>query len=147
MTTTITDRKQRAKAAKRAAPGSKERILEKRTAISSPEAAYPGPVSRSLRAEFGFTRKTLSRVTGLSERTLASWEAGARLNDANRRAMNAAARLLHALAEVVHKDAIAPWFETPNDVFGGLKPAEVMERGEGDRLWRMIYFLGSGAAS
>jgi hypothetical protein len=39
------------------------------------------------------------------------------------------------------------WLDTPNDAFGGLKPVEVTERGEADRLWRMIYFLGSGTAS
>ena len=50
-------------------------------------------------------------------------------------------------AEVVRKKAIAAWLDTPNDGFNGLKPVEVIERGEIDRLWDMIYFLGSGAAS
>ena len=48
---------------------------------------------------------------------------------------------------MVRKDAISKWLETPNEAFGQLKPIEVMERGEMDRLWRMLYFLGSGAAS
>ena len=86
-------------------------------------------------------------MTGLSERTLASWEAGNKLNEANQRALTAAERLLTALEEVVRKEAIAPWLETPNTAFGGLKPVEVMERGESDRLWRMIYHLASGSAS
>ena len=30
----------------------------------------------TLREEFGLTRKTFARMTGLSERTLATWEAG-----------------------------------------------------------------------
>jgi hypothetical protein len=55
--------------------------------------------------------------------------------------------LLLALAEVIRKEAIPGWLETPSDGFGGLKPVEVVERGEGDRLWRMIYFLGSGTSS
>ena len=50
-------------------------------------------------------------------------------------------------AEVVRQEAIVPWLETPNEAFGHLKPIEVIERGEMDRLWRMLYFLGSGAAS
>jgi len=54
---------------------------------------------------------------------------------------------LRDLAEVIRKEAIAIWLETPNEAFGGLKPVEVVERGEIDRLWRMIYFLGSGTAS
>jgi DNA-binding transcriptional regulator YiaG len=101
----------------------------------------------TLRGDFGLTRKTLARMTGLSERTLASWETGAKLGEAAQRHITAIERLLHALAAVVHKEAIADWLDKPNDAFGDLKPVEVLERGEADRLWRMIYFLGSGTAS
>lgn len=100
-----------------------------------------------LRSEFGLTRKTLSRMTGLSERTLATWEAGGSLNDAGQRALVSVERLLRALAEVIRREAIAGWLEEPNEGFGNLKPLEVLERGEADRLWRMIYFVGSGTAS
>jgi len=89
----------------------------------------------------------LARLTGLSERSLATWERGGTLNEAGRRAITLAERLLRDLAEVIRKEAIAIWLETPNEAFGGLKPVEVVERGEIDRLWRMIYFLGSGTAS
>jgi hypothetical protein len=37
--------------------------------------------------------------------------------------------------------------DTPNDAFGGLKPLEVIERGEIDRLWNMIFYLESGVPS
>ncbi len=113
---------------------------------TKPPRQAKGAVS-PLRAEFGLTRKTLARMTGLSERTLATWEAGGTLNDAGQRVLVAAERLLRALAEVIRKEAIAEWLEQPNDGFGGFKPLEVLERGEADRLWRMIYFVGSGTAS
>jgi DNA-binding transcriptional regulator YiaG len=100
-----------------------------------------------LRDEYGLTRKTLARMTGLSERTLATWEGGGKLNEAGQRSLTSVKRLLDALAEVIRKEAIADWLEKPNEGFGGLKPLEVVERGEADRLWRMIYFLGSGTAS
>jgi antitoxin Xre/MbcA/ParS-like protein len=51
------------------------------------------------------------------------------------------------LAEVVRPDAIPQWLDTPNDAFDGLKPLEVIERGEIDRLWNMIFYLESGVAS
>ena len=86
-------------------------------------------------------------MTGLSERTVATWEDGGRINDADVRAIKAVERFLGELAEVVRQEAIVPWLETPNEAFGHLKPIEVIERGEMDRLWRMLYFLGSGAAS
>jgi hypothetical protein len=33
---------------------------------------------------------------------------------------------------------------TPCEELGSLKPVEVLERGEVDRLWRMVYLMGSG---
>lgn len=54
------------------------------------------------------------------------------------------ARLHKALGEVVNADAIGPWLVTPNEAFGGLKPVELIERGEIDRLWEMVYRWQSG---
>lgn len=54
-------------------------------------------------------------------------------------------KIQRALAELVHEDAIGPWMDEPNDEFAGLKPIEVIERGEIDRLWALIYDLRSGS--
>lgn len=99
------------------------------------------------RQEFGITRRTLSRMTGLSERTLATWESGANIGDAGARTMTQIQRLLREMSEVIQKNHIAAWLETPSDGFGNLKPIEVLERGEIDRVWRALYFLGSGTSS
>jgi hypothetical protein len=56
-------------------------------------------------------------------------------------------RLRERRCEVVNEEAIAGWLDSPNEAFGGLKPLEVIERGEVDRLWTMIYHLESGVAS
>jgi Protein of unknown function (DUF2384) len=56
-------------------------------------------------------------------------------------------RFRERLAEVVAADAIPAWLDTPNEAFGGLKPLEVIERGEIDRLWQMIFYLESGVTS
>jgi hypothetical protein len=53
-------------------------------------------------------------------------------------------RLQAKLAKVIKPEALARWMDTPNESFGGLKPLEVVERGETDRLWRMCYQLASG---
>jgi hypothetical protein len=42
---------------------------------------------------------------------------------------------------------VTAWLETPNEAFDGSTPLQVIERGESDRLWRMIYFLRSGEPS
>ena len=47
---------------------------------------------------------------------------------------------------VVEADAIPGWLNTPNEAFDGLKPLEIIERGEIDRLWNMIIYLESGVA-
>jgi Antitoxin Xre/MbcA/ParS C-terminal toxin-binding domain len=53
-------------------------------------------------------------------------------------------RLTSALSEVMKKESLGKWLQTPNEAFDGLKPIEVIERGEIDRIWAMIYFLRSG---
>ena len=125
--------------------------IRRGTSPSTPRAeknrTRSGSLLPDLREEFGITRRMLARMTGLSERSLATWESGGKLNEAGRRALTGTERLLRALAEVVRMEAIAGWLETPNQSFDNLKPVEVMERGQEDRLWRMIYLLGSGTLS
>ncbi|MEM7478202.1 MAG: antitoxin Xre/MbcA/ParS toxin-binding domain-containing protein [Planctomycetota bacterium] len=52
-------------------------------------------------------------------------------------------RLCDALTDVVEPSALGDWFDAPNDAFGGLKPIEVIERGEIDKLWEMFFKLRS----
>lgn len=53
-------------------------------------------------------------------------------------------RLQQALSRVLRPESIGPWLRTPNDAFSGLRPIEAIERGEADRIWRMIHELESG---
>ncbi len=52
--------------------------------------------------------------------------------------------LCRELEEVTEPAAIGPWLMAPNEEFGGMKPIELIERGETFRIWRMIFFLKSG---
>lgn len=99
---------------------------------------------RDLRERFGLNRKVFSRVVGFSERAIADWEADKPLSGVSLQRMREMSRLQLALAHVMREEFIATWLNTPNDGFEGLKPLEVIERGEIDRLWRMIYQLESG---
>lgn len=100
-----------------------------------------------VRRNLGLTRKLFSRLTGYSERAIASWEAGARPDEPGLRRIRETERFQAKLAEVVRPEEIPHWLDTPNEAFEGLKPLEVIERGEIDRLWNMIYYLESGVAS
>ena len=89
--------------------------------------------------------RTLSRLTGFSERAIAGWEGGAPVSEPARRRLLEIDRFRRRLAEVVAPGSIPEWLDTPNDAFQGLKPVEVIERGEIDRLWNMIFYLESGS--
>jgi DNA-binding transcriptional regulator YiaG len=102
---------------------------------------------RDIRQSLGLTRSVFSRLSHFSERAIADWESGETLSNQSRQRMVELKRLQEALAEVVEPAYVGQWLQAPNDAFEGLKPLEVIERGETDRIWRMIYLLESGVPS
>jgi transcriptional regulator with XRE-family HTH domain len=100
-----------------------------------------------VRGRLGLSRKLFSRLAGFSERAIADWEGGKPVSEPGLRRIRELARFRDRLAEVVAADAIPAWLDAPNEAFDGLKPLEVIERGEIDRLWNMIFYLESGVAS
>jgi DNA-binding transcriptional regulator YiaG len=101
----------------------------------------------TVRQKLGLSRRVFSRLTGFSERAIANWEAGGKPDEPGMRRIRETERFQAKLAEVVQPTEIPRWLDTPNDAFGGLKPLEVIERGEIDRLWNMIYYLEAGVPS
>jgi transcriptional regulator with XRE-family HTH domain len=106
-----------------------------------------GSLVADVRRKLGLTRKVFSRLTGFSERAIANWERGGKPDEPGLRRIRETERFQARLAEFVQLQAIPEWLDTPNDAFDGLKPLEVIERGEIDRLWNMIFYLESGVAS
>jgi transcriptional regulator with XRE-family HTH domain len=100
----------------------------------------------SLREQLALTRKTFSRLTGFSERAVSGWEHGKPINESGLRRIREIERLQRKLASLVNAEVIPEWLETPNPEFDNLKPLEVIERGEVDRIWNMIFYLESGTA-
>jgi DNA-binding XRE family transcriptional regulator len=97
-----------------------------------------------LRDRLQMPRVVFGRVVNVSERTIAKVESAAQQVAKLRRPYNEVFRLVQALSEVVHPEALGTWFTMPNDALDGLKPIEVIERGEIDRLWEMAFRLRSG---
>jgi hypothetical protein len=91
-------------------------------------------------------RDLFARLVPNSTRSLADIEAGKPPAGGVQRKLLEVQRVVEALSEVIAADAIGPWMLAPNEAFDGLKPREVIERGEVDRIWRMIFLLRSGAA-
>ncbi len=108
--------------------------------------AKPSKVAE-FRRVLQLTQPEFARLVPISVRSLASLEAGAAPTEAIGRKLIELERLANSLAEVMRQETIGTWLKTPNPAFDGLKPVEVIERGEIDRLWSMIYFLRSGVPS
>ena len=53
-------------------------------------------------------------------------------------------RLLDGLARVMQPAQVGHWLKSPNPAFDGSTPLQLVERGEIDRIWRMLFDLESG---
>jgi DNA-binding transcriptional regulator YiaG len=93
---------------------------------------------------YDLKRTDLGRLTGFSLRALAEWSAGKLPSEPARRRLHEVRRLLDALGEVVKVEAIPQWLGKRNAAFDNMTPLQVIEVGEIDRLWQMVYQLGSG---
>jgi len=130
----------------------KERSKSKPAVVSVPVQGLAGKglirlgkESRlELRDRLQMPRVVFGRVVNVAERTIAKVEAKAQQVEKLRRPYNEVYRLYQALSEVVEPDSLGAWFTNPNEAFDGLKPIEVIERGEIDRLWEMVFRLRSG---
>ena len=93
---------------------------------------------------FGVGQTDLVRMTGFSPRTVGSWAAGKAPTGPARKVLAETTRILKGLAEIMDENDVVPWLKEPNHAFDGSTPLQVIERGEADRIWRMIYQLESG---
>jgi len=105
-----------------------------------------GKVISRLRHQIGFTQPEFSRLTGYSVRSIADWESGKPLSMPARKAIQELDRLQEGLARVMKPDFVADWLRAPNPSFEGQTPLQVIERGESDRIWRMIWQLEANVA-
>ncbi|HEX3553301.1 MAG TPA: helix-turn-helix transcriptional regulator [Thermoanaerobaculia bacterium] len=113
------------------------------------ETAGPPERSRALRKlrdDLGLSQADFARLLGFSTRWVAAQESAEAGMPAERRVLEVE-RLYEALSQVVKPEALKGWLNRPNQAFDGLKPLEVVERGQIDRLWQMVFFLESGVTS
>ncbi len=97
-----------------------------------------------LRHKLGMARELFGRLVNVSVRTIADVESKKKKVEKLQRNYLEVKRLCDSLSEVIDKDYLGDWLSIPNKAFSGLKPIEVIERGEIDRLWEMFYRLRSG---
>jgi len=105
-----------------------------------------GTSVKDLNHRYGISYDTLTRITGFSLRAVSNWSQGSRPSSSTARRLTEIKRLFAALENLVCPEAIGPWLKEPNPAFDGSTPLQVIERGESDRIWRMVYELESGEA-
>ena len=127
-------------------PESSARKLKTEARVPSKQVTRPASAQlvADVRSGLGVTREMFARLTGFSVRAITGWEAGRPISEPGLRRVKEMERLRAALAEGMREEFIPHWLENPCDGLGGLKPVEVLERGEADRLWRVVLLIGSG---
>lgn len=100
-----------------------------------------------LRVVHQVSQEELARLTGYSTRSVAGWEAGKVASPPAKQKLNETTRLFAALTEIVGEGGLGEWLRTPNSAFEGQTPMQVIERGESDRLWHMVFQIKGGVAT
>lgn len=108
-----------------------------------PAAATPGDLLSQAK-RFGVSQTLVVRLTGYSPRAVAKWAGGEKPSDPARKSLAEMYRILEALGGIMDPAEVGLWLREPNPAFDGSTPSQVIERGESDRIWRMIYRLESG---
>jgi len=99
---------------------------------------------RHYRDTFHLPQPMVVRLTGFSPRSVAKWSQGETPSPKQEVALVAMDRLLDGLARVMEPAQVGRWLKAPNSAFDGSTPLQVIERGETDRIWRMLFDLESG---
>jgi len=106
--------------------------------------AFRGLAIKEFCKAYAVTQDTFTRLAGFSPRAVANWAQGQKPSASTERRLTELKRIFEALEKLVNKEAIGPWLKETNPAFDGSTPLQVIERGETDRIWRMIYELRSG---
>ncbi len=134
--------KAKKKTARRGEAGAR---VQETAAVYHPAMRLPEPPAiEKIAQRFGLRQETLSRMTGFSLRAVAGWSNGKTPSAPVRRALVEMDRLLDSLSRLMKPKDVGRWLKEPNPALDGSTPVQVIERGQTDRIWRLLYFLESG---
>lgn len=100
---------------------------------------------RPLRERYVLSQGLLARLLDVSLRTASGLETGSIAPIQLRRNLTQITRLCGALAESMQPVHVGAWLDEPNELLGGLKPVEAIERGQIDLVWQVVEGLRSGS--
>ena len=110
-----------------------------RTSVKTRKFSIPDFCKR-----YRLVRSDITRLTQYSPRAVAKWAAGDKPSPAAEKQLKELVRLFDALSEVMETTYIGEWLKAANPAFDNSTPLQVIERGEADRIWQMIYRLQTG---
>ena len=93
---------------------------------------------------FHLRQLLLVRLTGFSPGSVTKWRQGEPPSAKQENALVKMDRLLDGLSRVMEPARVGRWLKQPNAACGRSTPLQVVERGEMDRIWRMLCALESG---
>jgi hypothetical protein len=111
------------------------RLLYIKTAVSE-QIAEQLPV---LAKEAGMNYDMVAKALSVSRRSISGWLSGREPERINRVRINEFGRLVAELRSIIKPEKLKAWWNQPAENFGGSTPLQVLERGEIDRVWRMIW--------
>ncbi len=122
-----------------------ESSLKTKTSVRS----LPGSATlvSDTRKQLGVSQRVFAGLIGVTDRTVSTWESGGQITSIALRRIKELNRLASELAVSMKRTFIRTWLTSPLEALGGLSPLEAMDRGENDRVWRLVFFLGSGIPS
>jgi hypothetical protein len=120
-------------------------IAKRATHPALAEKARDSVFVKKFRQELCLTRKQFARLIGASGRAVAGWESDRPLSPVVQMSLRELEPLCRALIKIMKSKYVRQWLDTPNNAFSGLKPLDLIEHGELDRLWRMVFEVESGA--
>ena len=129
---------------KRTRPGARRFARRTESVLSAAFRRNKSVNVRQMVKRFAIPQDTLSRMSGFSLRAVAEWASGKAPSAPAKKVFTEMDRLLDALARLMQPKEVGQWLKQPNPAFDGSSPVQVIERGQIDRLWRMLYYAESG---
>jgi transcriptional regulator with XRE-family HTH domain len=117
-------------------------ISDQLTADSTENTA--GTSIRRRREFFGLSQEEFARLVGSSARSVANWERGRPMSAQVRQTMTTLADIQVRLVNLIRPDYIGRWLRIQVPALGGVSPLEAIERGQAERVYRLLMGLEEG---
>ena len=108
------------------------------------ERAEPKQILKHCQA-LGLDLNILASCLAVNPKTVQRWQAGStRPNEGGLRTLEKLEAIYQLAARLLKKDALKGWFQSSNETLGGERPADLLSRGDLDRVRDVLGMLQWG---